>query len=220
MMQNNEEYLRFWEERYAKHQYEWGQKPSILAVKAVESIPKGGTVLDVACGYGRDAIFLARSGYRAYGMDFSEFAIKRARDWAQRENLQIDFRQKELTNCGYSENFFDGVVMFNTLHLLWEPKRMGLVSEIHRILKPGGTGLFTFFSTKEKGFGIGKEVEKNSFSRGNTRMRHYFTTKDIRDLFSAYSSLSAKEFYLTPEEHEHHGREKHGHHEWLVIVTK
>ncbi len=80
---SNKEYLQFWEGRYAKQQYEWGKKPSILVSKALEHIPGGAAVLDVACGYGRDTISLARSGYRAYGMDFSALAIKRARDWAE-----------------------------------------------------------------------------------------------------------------------------------------
>jgi SAM-dependent methyltransferase len=216
----DEQNLQFWEKRYIKQEYEWGIKPSILALKAPESVPAGGTVLDVACGYGRDAIFLAKSGYQTYAMDFSPSAIKRGRDWAQRENLQIDFKNKELIDCGYSENFFDGVIMFNTLHLLWKPKRMEVVSEVHRILKPGGKGLFAFFSTKEEGFGVGEEVEENSFTRAKGRMRHYFTREDINEHFSAYSSISAEEFFIPPEDHEHHGRKEHGHYEWLVIAVK
>ena len=220
MEQKNEEYRLFWEERYKKKQFEWGEKPSNLVSELQERIPKGGTILDVACGYGRDAIFLARRGYRVFGMDLSELAIKKAHAWARQENLQIDFKQGELINCRYPDNFFDGVTMFNTLHLLREPKREEIVSEIHRILKPGGRGLFAFFSSKENGFGVGKEVEKNSFIRGNSRMRHYFTREDIQQLFSAYSDIFAEEFFISPQQHEHHGRDDHGHHEWLSIVVK
>ncbi len=220
MIENNKEYLQFWEGRYAKHLYEWGQKPSVLAFEVQKQVPKEGVVLDVACGYGRDTIYLAAGGYRVYGMDLSGLAIKRARDWACQEELQIDFKQGELIDCGYRQDFFDAVLMFNTLHLLWGPKREEVVSEIHRILKPGGVGLFAFFSTREKGFGKGEEVEKNSFARGGSRMRHYFDRMDIEELFSAYSSLSAEEFFISPQEHEHHGRDEHGHHEWLTIIEK
>ena len=220
MTENDDEYLQFWEGRYAKHLYEWGQKPSPLAFKVAEHVLREGTVMDVACGYGRDTIYLARAGYRAYGMDLSGLAIKRAMDWAKREELHIDFKQGELIDCDYKQDFFDAVIMFNTLHLLWGPKRVEVVSEIHRILKPGGVGLFAFFSTKEKGFGKGREVEKNSFARGGSRMRLYFDRMDIEELFSAYSHLSAEEFFISPKDHEHHGRDEHGHHEWLTGVIK
>lgn len=220
MIENNDEYLQFWEGRYAKQLYEWGQKPSVLALEVQKQVPEGGAVLDVACGYGRDTIYLAVGGYRAYGMDLSGQAIKRAIDWAEREELQIDFKQGELADCGYRQDFFDAVIMFNTLHLLWEPKRVEVVSEIHRILKPGGAGLFAFFSTREKGFGKGREVEKNSFARGGGRMRHYFDRGDIENLFCAYSSVSAEKFFISPQEHEHLGRDEHGHHEWLTGVIK
>jgi hypothetical protein len=51
-------------------------------------------------------------------------------------------------------------------------------------------------------------------------MRHYFMREDINNLFSSYAKLSAEEFFITSEEHEHHGRKKHGHHEWLTMAVK
>lgn len=56
-----------------------------------------GSLLDIACGDGRNAIYLAKLGYDVYAVDFSEEAIKRLNYFAQIEKLSIKTALTDLT---------------------------------------------------------------------------------------------------------------------------
>jgi 2-polyprenyl-3-methyl-5-hydroxy-6-metoxy-1,4-benzoquinol methylase len=61
---------------------------------------KKGTVLDLACGDGRNAIYLAQKGFNVTGIDFSEEALKRLRYFADERNLKISTKMMNLNDYG------------------------------------------------------------------------------------------------------------------------
>ena len=68
-----------WNERYASHDLVWGIDPNRF-VKEAFADRTPGRVLDLACGEGRNALWLASRGWTATGVDFSRVALARARD--------------------------------------------------------------------------------------------------------------------------------------------
>jgi 2-polyprenyl-3-methyl-5-hydroxy-6-metoxy-1,4-benzoquinol methylase len=67
----------FWDERYAASQRVWSGRPNLRLVElAAELTP--GTALDVGCGEGADAVWLAERGWRVTGADVSPVALERA----------------------------------------------------------------------------------------------------------------------------------------------
>ena len=66
-----------WDRRYAEPQLVWSAEPNRFLVEELAGLPPG-RALDLACGEGRNAIWLARRGWEVTGVDFSGVAIDKA----------------------------------------------------------------------------------------------------------------------------------------------
>ncbi|WP_091707210.1 bifunctional 2-polyprenyl-6-hydroxyphenol methylase/3-demethylubiquinol 3-O-methyltransferase UbiG [Microbacterium sp. cf046] len=77
----------FWEERYAGTTRIWSGSPNSTLVDVVSSLEPG-RALDLGCGEGADAIWLAQQGWKATGVDISATAVARAR--AAASDLGLD----------------------------------------------------------------------------------------------------------------------------------
>ncbi|MCI0394102.1 MAG: class I SAM-dependent methyltransferase [Chloroflexi bacterium] len=93
----------------------------------------GGMALDVACGRGQNAIWLARQGYRVLGVDISLVGLTAARAEARRQGVarQTHFVQADLDNWPLPPAAFDLIVVFNFLD-------RRLLPAIRDGLRPGG----------------------------------------------------------------------------------
>jgi SAM-dependent methyltransferase len=67
-----------WDVRYADAELVWGSEPNRFVAAELDGLPPG-RALDVACGEGRNAIWLAGRGWQTTGVDFSAAAVDRAR---------------------------------------------------------------------------------------------------------------------------------------------
>lgn len=92
-------------------------------------------VLDIACGEGRNALFLARRGYRVTAIDISDVGISKGERQARLEGLSIDFRIMDLDVEPLPEGPFHLILNMNYL------KRELIPQEVSR-LSPGGVLLF------------------------------------------------------------------------------
>lgn len=103
---------------------------------ALCGITSASNVLDVACGTGETACFLAETyGCRVMGIDVTELQIERAREKKYRRNLPVEFRQADAHHLPFPDDMFDVVISEATLcHL-----EIGQVlKEMARVTKPGG----------------------------------------------------------------------------------
>jgi len=103
-------------------------------------IKEGNTVIDLGSGAGNDA-FVARrltgSTGRVIGIDFTDAMIARARDNAEKLGLNnVEFRQGDIEDIPVTSNKADVIVSNCVLNLV--PNKHKVVSEIYRVLKPGG----------------------------------------------------------------------------------
>lgn len=102
-------------------------------------IEKQTLVLDIACGKGTSAIFIAQKyGCRVEGLDISEDLINEARRLAKRKGLSdtVNFRVGDALDLPYSDNEFD-VAVSQAMLVLVSDKRKA-VQEAKRVVKPGG----------------------------------------------------------------------------------
>lgn len=93
----------------------------------------GKDVLVVGCGFGEDALRLAKLGARVSAFDLSPEAIQIAGELAQREGLKIDFQVMPAEGMKYPDSMFDCVVARDILHHVEIPATM---KEIVRVAKP------------------------------------------------------------------------------------
>jgi SAM-dependent methyltransferase len=99
-----------WDERYAGEELLWHADPNRFLVTETADLTPG-TVLDVACGEGRNAVWLAAKGWRATGVDFSAVALAKARRLAQERGVHVDWVEADVRHWR-SEITFDLVIVF------------------------------------------------------------------------------------------------------------
>ncbi len=78
-----------WNKRYESRQRVWTAKPD-PAVVALADEHAPGTVLDLACGEGRNALYLAERGWTVTAVDFSSVALARLQEYAQARKVHVD----------------------------------------------------------------------------------------------------------------------------------
>jgi len=101
-------------------------------------IERGGAVLDLACGTGRQAIELTRRGYKVVGFDLSPAMLSRAAEEAQSRSVKVDFVQGDMREMTFEEQF-DGVYSWNTgFGYFDEEKNAHVVDRVRHALKSGG----------------------------------------------------------------------------------
>lgn len=79
-----------WNRRWAGERAHASSAPSEFLVAETEALPPG-RALDVACGAGRNAVWLARRGWRVTGVDFSDVALRAARDLAASVGVEVEW---------------------------------------------------------------------------------------------------------------------------------
>jgi len=103
------------------------------------SLPPGSRVLDLGCGTGDLAVWLAQKGYEAYGIDIAPTAIAWAKEKANTQQVEVQFTVGSVLNLApYPDRFFHLVVDGRCLHCLIGPDRAATLSSIYRTLHPGG----------------------------------------------------------------------------------
>ena len=123
---------RGWDDLYEGEQ---GSYLAIRAYLAAHPPPAGAPALDLGCGGGQATIELARAGYRASGIDFSETAIELARANAP----ELAFVVGDALALPFPDAAFELVVDNHLLHCIVTPEdRARVLAECHRVLAPGG----------------------------------------------------------------------------------
>jgi len=139
-------------------------------VQLEESGKISGNVLDVGCGTGENALFLAGCGHEVWGVDSAPAAIEVARRKARERGLTATFIVEDTLNLHEIGKTFDSVIDSGLFHTLSDPERVSFVRNVFEVLKPGGTYFMLAFSEREPG-GYGprritkKEIE-GAFSYG------------------------------------------------------
>lgn len=88
-----------WDRRYAATGLVWGAEPNRFLVSEASGLAPG-RALDLACGEGRNALWLAARGWRVTGVDFSRVAVERAREAAAARGLDARFEVGDVTAGG------------------------------------------------------------------------------------------------------------------------
>ena len=104
-----------WDERYAGDEFVWSVEPNRFLVAEVGALPPG-RALDLACGEGRNAIWLAERGWDVTGVDFSEVGLEKARRLANARGVTVAWERADATEYAPAPESFDLVIVMY-LHL-------------------------------------------------------------------------------------------------------
>lgn len=151
-------------------------------------------ILDLGCGLGVNSIYLAQKGFQICAADICEKYTNIVENKAEKVELKniecMIFDMKELP---FNDKSFDGIICISTLsHGTFDDIR-NYINEIYRVLKLKGMLITDILSIEDDSFGIGEQIEKNTFIGGRDGEEniphHYTNEEEMRELFSRFSEV-------------------------------
>lgn len=127
-----------WDARYQAGKHDQKQAVRVLRDYA-HLLPASGDALDLACGTGANALYLAEKGVRVSAWDISAQALAILESRCNRKSLQIDMQIRDVVQSPPLKNSFDVIVVSYFLE-------RGLMPEIINALRPGGLLFYQTFT--------------------------------------------------------------------------
>ncbi len=125
-----------WNRKHGEAGPLFGAEPNRFLVAETGGLPPG-RALDLACGAGRNAVWLAQQGWAVTGVDFSDVGLANARSLAAERGVEVDWVQADLLEWSPPESGFDLVVVLY-LQLPAEERR-AVLRRAAGAVAPGGT---------------------------------------------------------------------------------
>ena len=151
---------------------------------------KKGKILDLGCGSGRN---FAKIDGVIYGVDFSEKMLKYAREYADKNNINVKLRKAPAYGLPFQDNFFDSAIFIASLHCIeTAKKREKTLKELLRVLKPNSEAIISVWDYNQKKFN-GKEKESFILWEHNgEKYRRYYYLYDKKEIIGLLNSVGFK----------------------------
>lgn len=133
-----------WEQYYQSLEADSLPKPAAVLAEHVHLLPGHGTALDMACGRGGNALYLAAHGLETSAWDYADAAIDRLRHTAADCHLPIECAVRDVCQQPPEADTFDVIVISHFLD-------RNLTPQIMRALKPGGLLFYQTFVRDKPG---------------------------------------------------------------------
>ncbi|MGO9898438.1 MAG: class I SAM-dependent methyltransferase [Solirubrobacteraceae bacterium] len=125
-----------WDRRYAKEEFVWTVDPNRFLVQEAAGL-RAGRALDLACGEGRNAVWLAERGWEVFGVDFSAAGIAKTRTLADERGVNPHWVVADLADYQPEPRAYDLVTV---LYLqLPAVQRTPIIRRAAAAVAPGGT---------------------------------------------------------------------------------
>jgi SAM-dependent methyltransferase len=141
-----------WDRRYAGGEYLWSSHANRFLKEEAEGLAPG-RAIDLACGQGRNAVWLAKRGWAVTAVDFSSVGVRQARRLAAEHGVSVDWVQSDLLEYRSEPQAFDFALIFY-LQVVQED-RTAIVSAAADGVRSGGTFLLVGHHTDNIGHGHG-----------------------------------------------------------------
>ncbi len=194
-----QENISFWEKAWNMCKVPYTQLPDLSYIPRIaEELNKSGAkrVLDLGCGSGWLAVYLARQGFEVVGVDVSAQAINLANTWARQEDLKISFEVGDASQLQYQADSFDAVVANSIFEHFPIKQAQVLTDKVNSMLKVGGVFVGCFdkvgggpgeYYTLEDGTHVYTDK-----ARKGMMLRRY-ELEELQDLFKAFKAMKNDE---------------------------
>ncbi len=110
MAQGFDDARAFWDARFSAPEYIFGTEPNVFLTTQAGLFKPGQRVLEIACGEGRNSVWLAQRGCRVLGIDVSPLALKKAKSLAENKGVEVELRLADVRDWQWTPAAFDVVV--------------------------------------------------------------------------------------------------------------
>lgn len=172
----------FWDQRFAAPEYIFGTEPNRFLAAQAHRLASGMRVLDVACGEGRNAVWLARQGLRVTAFDISPLALAKARRLANEQGVEVDFREDSVDGWQWHAGAFHAVACI-FIQFADPAQRERLFQGFFTTLVPGGLVLLQGYTPKQLEYRTG----------GPGQLSHLYTADLLRQAFAGFDILELRE---------------------------
>lgn len=162
-----------YDSRYKNNQFYWGLRPNVLCYDVMKILPpiKPYRVLDIGCGEGKDAVFLARCGYSVTAMDISEVGLEKAKNLAEHNQVQVNFFKADIIDFRPNADF-DIIFSSGLLHFVPDTVRKDLCESLKAHTSNGGINALNVFVKKPF-------IDREQDDRRNEKLRHPWLSGEL-----------------------------------------
>ncbi|KPC64268.1 class I SAM-dependent methyltransferase [Streptomyces chattanoogensis] len=182
---------RHWQQTYTAHPDMYGTAPSAPATHAAELFRSAGarTVLELGAGQGRDSLFFARSGFDVAATDFSPAGLEQLTAHAAESGLtgRVTTLLHDVRNpLPLPDDSIDAAFAHMLLCMALSTEEIhSAVAEVRRVLRPGGTFVYTVRHTGDAHYSTGIPRGDDIYEHGGFAV-HFFGRALVEDLATGW----------------------------------
>lgn len=166
----------------------WGVEPNKLIQFAIKYLKKNSQVLDLGCGQGRDALFLAQIGNIVTAVDSSKKALFDLTEQVKNQKLPITIINQSIEDYRIEPNKYSLIQIFNALQFLKHEDAIDVITPVKENIAPKGIIVISAFTTEDQSF---SKLPKNCFFKNN----------ELLKLFKKFEILLYKENEIIDQGH-------------------
>lgn len=200
------ELIPFWEKSYReKDVIAFSCTPNATVREFENMFCRHSRILDVGCGEGQNAIYLAQKGYHVDAFDLSEHGIAKVNDRSEVLGVKLNAFVADLTEYEFEQNY-DVIVSFGTLHFVRKSEWKKFIDEAKKHTNAGGIHIIQLFTDI-----VPASDDIAPFALGLAR------DEEIKELYEDWEILQFKSYVF---EDEHPGVPKHLHASNKIVARK
>lgn len=174
----------FWSARYrdAGDDFLFGTAPNSFLASQAERFGAGMSVLTVADGEGRNAVWLAEQGCRVTATEISPVALEKAAKLARGRHVSVDWKAADILNWTWPQDTYDAVVGI-FIQFATPEERPRQIGGMKQAAKPGGFLLLQGYTPKQLDYRTG----------GPSAVENLYTEALLRTLFADWEIVLLRE---------------------------
>ncbi|MGA3599572.1 class I SAM-dependent methyltransferase [Lysinibacillus agricola] len=163
-------------------------------------------VLELGCGAGRNAIYLAKQGCSVVGVDVSDRALQLAQERVDEANINVELIGSNIFELDLQEESFDFIYDSGCFHHIAPHRRVTYIELIHTLLKPNG--YFALCSFEEQGAYGGSTIsDEEVYIKRSLEGGLGYTKNQLREIFQSLEALEIREMIAMSDEDQYFGLE-------------
>ncbi|MDI6737485.1 MAG: methyltransferase domain-containing protein [Nanoarchaeota archaeon] len=166
-----------------KPSYKWGKKPSQIVTKAVKYMPPG-NILDIGSGDGRNALFLAKLGFKVAALEKDLASIQMLKLNLKQAKLKVKIIPEDIEKFKFNEPY-STIIAISVLHFLPKANMLKVINKIQNYTSKGGINIISAFTE----------------SNPSKNFPHLFKAGELKKLYSGWRIIIYKELITLPEKH-------------------